>query len=405
MKSVIFVLHTLNVGGGERHSITLANYLVSHGFDVTIVLLEDPIVRFKAEPGIRIVHLKNRSDKEQYDTSGNVSSCEIIEFDNPTGASLFEQVKLWYLKLKDKSKYDAEDQLIYFRNKYIFKLRQFLEEYPGSFVISFMTVCSIVTAAAVKGLPNKCMFAEFTSPATEYPKGHFMNQLKKRFYPNFIGGIYQTDEECDFYDYLSDKNAYVIPNPIVGTYPERFCGERKKIIVDFCRLNKAKNLFLLIDAFALFSEEHPDYLLHIYGEGPLKNSILSYINKLGLNDKVRLLGFNTELHGIIRDHAMFVSSSDYEGISNSMLEAMAIGLPTICTDCPAGGARMIIKDHVNGILVPLRDKSAMFNAMMEIAEDPGFAEILSENAVLVKQELSVDNIGKRWAEVIDKEMS
>ena len=384
-KPVVFVLHTLNVGGGERHSITLANYLALHGFDITVVLLDDPVVRFKAEPTIRIVYLKNREDSIQHDTKGNVSPCEIVEYDCSPDVSFFDRLRLKILKFLNKTRYDAEDQLIYFHKKYISKLHSFLNNYPESFVISFMSVCNIVTAAAVKSLPNKCMFAEFNSPEAEYPDGHFMNLLKKRFYPNVLGGIYQTEEERDFYDYLSGKASYVIPNPIIGSYPERYTGERKRIIVNFCRLSKAKNLFLLIDAFGLFSSDYPDYVLHIYGEGPLKESILAHIDRLGLNEKVFLLGFNTELHEIIRDHAMFVSSSDYEGISNSMLEAMSIGLPTICTDCPAGGARMVIEDHINGILVPLRDKYAMYRAMKEIADNPVLAETLSKNAVSIKE--------------------
>ena len=98
---------------------------------------------------------------------------------------------------------------------------------------------------------------------------------------------------------------------------------------------------------------------------------------------------------------MFVSSSDYEGISNSMIEAMAIGLPTICTDCPAGGARAIIKDHENGILVPVNDVEAMYKAMKEIAENEELAEKISFNGTKLKEELSVDKIVNQWLEIIE----
>ncbi|MBR6918159.1 MAG: glycosyltransferase [Clostridia bacterium] len=406
-KTLIFILHTLNVGGGERHSITVANYLAQNGYDVTVILIDDPVVRFKADDRIKIIYLKNKFDDIScFDLTKNVSPCEIIESKTDDySVDLIDRIKLNVFRHINIKRYQSKDSELYFRKNYINKLREYLSSRPDAFVISFMTVCNIVTAAALEGLPNKGMFSEFTSPATEFPKEHYMNDIKRRYYQNDIGGIFQTEEERDFYTYLKDKRSYVIPNPVLGDYPERFVGERKKIIVNFCRLNKAKNLFLLADAFALFSAEYPDYELHIYGEGALKEEIESYIDDLGLKDKIRLLPFDTKLHGKIKDHAMFVSSSDYEGISNSMLEAMAIGLPVICTDCPAGGARMVIEDHINGILVPVRDKVAMYKAMKELIDDPALAEKLSVNAVSVKEKYSVENIGKMWADALDREMS
>ena len=67
---------------------------------------------------------------------------------------------------------------------------------------------------------------------------------------------------------------------------------------------------------------------------------------------------------------MFVSSSDFEGISNSMLEALGMGLPVVVTDCPVGGARMVIKSGENGILVPVGDTQAMYEAMRSVLKDP-----------------------------------
>ena len=93
---------------------------------------------------------------------------------------------------------------------------------------------------------------------------------------------------------------------------------------------------------------------------------------------------------------MFVSSSDYEGLSNSMLEAMAIGLPTICTDCPCGGARMVIKNGKNGLLVPVRDRASMKDAMKRIAESDVFSCSLSKQASKVREELSIEKIAELW---------
>ena len=97
---------------------------------------------------------------------------------------------------------------------------------------------------------------------------------------------------------------------------------------------------------------------------------------------------------------MFVSSSDYEGLSNSMLEAMAIGLPTICTDCPCGGARMIIQNGVNGLLVPVNNQQEMTKAMESIADNKAFAFSLSLEGTKVREVLSLIKIVAEWEKII-----
>lgn len=95
---------------------------------------------------------------------------------------------------------------------------------------------------------------------------------------------------------------------------------------------------------------------------------------------------------------MFVLSSDYEGISNSMIEALAMGIPVISTDCPAGGSRMYIKNNENGILVPVGDKKALAEAMMKLAGNPEFAKQLSVNALKVKEQYALEKIADRFLE-------
>ena len=87
------------------------------------------------------------------------------------------------------------------------------------------------------------------------------------------------------------------------------------------------------------------------------------IEKLNLQKKVFLPGYTTDIYEKVKKSKIFVSSSDYEGMSNSMLEALSLGLPTICTDCPIGGAGEIIQNGINGILVPVNDLKEMVAAM------------------------------------------
>ena len=120
------------------------------------------------------------------------------------------------------------------------------------------------------------------------------------------------------------------------------------------------------------------------------------IDALGINDAVSLQPFSKTIHEEILRDAMYVNSSDYEGLSNAMIEAMAIGLPSVCTDCPAGGVRAIIQDGENGLLVPVGNAEALCDAMTRVADDPELAQRLSENGVKLRDELSAEKIAERW---------
>ena len=98
---------------------------------------------------------------------------------------------------------------------------------------------------------------------------------------------------------------------------------------------------------------------------------------------------------------MYVNSSDHEGISNAMLESMAIGLPVVCTDCPCGGARMIIKNEQNGMLVPVNDKDALRKAMEKVISDNTLRKNISKEASKLKDELNQEKIVGKWKELIE----
>lgn len=146
-----------------------------------------------------------------------------------------------------------------------------------------------------------------------------------------------------------------------------------------------------------------DYRLVIYGDGPEREDILSYIKLRNLSDSVDLFHNCSDVHEKIIKSSMFVSSSNYEGLSNSMLEAMAIGLPTICTDCPCGGARMVIKNNINGLLVPTGDKDSLAVAMEKIAKNQQLSQKLSNNSKKLRDMLSLDKIAKQWESLFERE--
>ena len=170
----------------------------------------------------------------------------------------------------------------------------------------------------------------------------------------------------------------IIPNPISANLPS-WKGEESKEIITAARLTEQKNLPLLIDAFAKLNVEHPDYHLTIYGEGEQRHFLSQYIEKKELVDYVSMPGFATDIHSIMSNAYMYVSSSDYEGISNSMLEAMGIGLPCVCTDCPVGGAAMVIKNGVSGILTKVGSVEDLYKGMKTLVDDKELHKKISKS--------------------------
>lgn len=397
MKHIIMVLHSLAIGGAERRLSAVANYIAEQGHDVTVLLIDNPVVKFPVDPRIKVVCVNQSPDLTEYDPA----KCELFKMAKQPVPSFFENNLLRMERAFHRNKARETEAELYLKTHYVAPLHDYIRQYPDAIVISFMTIPNISTMMAVKHLPNRALFGDCTDAATEFAETSPYHVLRRRYYQRADGAILQTDGQLGYYSFLPHTKKHVVPNFIRGdALPEPFIGVRRKEIVTYCRLSPVKNIPLLLDAFALLHQDHPDYSLSIYGEGSIRGKLLEKITTLSLGEAVHLHDFDLNLHAKIRDAAMFVSSSDREGISNSMLEAMAIGLPCVCTDCAGGGARMMIEDHVNGLLVPMKDVNALYLAMKEVIENPELAETMSRNAIKIKDRLRPEVICQQMLDAI-----
>lgn len=396
-REVIIVLHSLAIGGAERHLSTIANYMADKGIIVHMLLIDEPTVLFDVDKRVKVVCVNQNPKLDNYDTE----KCSLFKLENKVKPSIDEIIRLKYLRKFNKDKADYFEKELYLKYKYSVPLFEYIKGYSNAILTSFMWMPNLALLIASENLPNKVYFGEFNDPYTEFPIDSAYWKMREYYFSKADGGIFQTEFQKDFYKFISNLECHVVPNILDSSkLPERYTGERRKDIVNFCRLSSAKNLPLLIDAFRLLHNDYPEYTLSIYGEGNLKDELLRKISDLGLEDAARIYPFDRDLHPKIRDAAMFVSSSDREGISNSMLESLAIGLPCVCTDCPAGGASAMIEDHVNGILTPVKDVKALYHGMKEIIDNPVLAEKLSINAVKIKDRLKPELICKQMTEAI-----
>ena len=126
------------------------------------------------------------------------------------------------------------------------------------------------------------------------------------------------------------------------------------------------------------------------------------MKKLNLQSKVSFMGSHKDVLYKINDTALFVMSSDYEGYPNALAEAMAIGLPVICTDFHSGTARGLIENMKNGLLVPINDSQALAESIKKILLDSSLAKAMSDNNFGIREKLDVSKIADIWINLIKK---
>ena len=212
--------------------------------------------------------------------------------------------------------------------------------------------------------------------------------------------VFQTEEAAKWYEGIAKKSV-IIPNAINPAFIRKpHEGEKEKCIVAAGRLSEQKNFKLLIDAFALISEEFSDFSLNIYGKGPLEEELREYARSKQLEARVKFMGYVDDMPEQLEKATAFVLSSDFEGMPNALMEAMALGLPCVSTDCPCGGPSYLINTDENGILVPVGDAEKMAVAMRKILADPELSNTLSNNARQISDRLAPQKIYKEWENVL-----
>lgn len=401
MKHIVFVVGNYKNGGVPMRSTNLANEFARRGYKATILVTKDIAenVFFDIHKNVSIVSLKEYTEAHRNDAAAAKTlrkrSRKIRTFKRLRYISKFFSACDKKLQAEIRGLRRSADIAV------------FASTNPDCIYIPFGIAYYEDVFYGVKGTNAKIIYAERNAPEVEFPENEASRKPYLRLLSKANGAVLQTKTELEFYQGWL-KNSAVINNPVKANLPEPFEGERRKVIVNFCRIAEQKNLPLMINAFMEFRKDHPDYTLEIYGntveenEENLKQEYIGLIASLNATEFIKILPPRADVHAVVRDCAMFVSSSDFEGLSNSMLEAMAIGLPCVCTDCLGGGASEMITDGENGLLVPMNDVAALADAMSKIADDKQLSNKISVNAAKVRETHKVENIAAQWLEAIQK---
>lgn len=353
LKKIIIVTRSMYAGGAERVIAQLAKYFDSINIECKIITIDD--------------------EKVLYDLPKNV---EIIAIGKKSSNKGIDRIKRYKL------------------------VRQIIKDNKPDLVLSMPEDIGIYVIPSLLGAGIPLVVSERNNPWI-MPDKKITRILRSIFYPCLDGIIFQTEKAASFFSKRIREKGIVLNNPLDDSrIPLQYKGIRKKIIVGAGRLDKQKNFKLLITAFSEFYKDNNDYKLVIYGEGAQRKELEELANDLLEENSYSFPGRESNLLEKMNDSAMFILTSDYEGVPNVLIEAMAMGMPVISTDCPPGGPSMLINNENNGLLVPINSVQELVKAMNKL-KDVEYSTNLANNALKLRDILSDVKIYEDWVRYLE----
>ena len=354
---IIFIISDLGSGGAQRVIVGLSNYWVNQNIQVKILVLDNGINFYPIDKRVELVFRKKN----------------------------FSQFSFFTFLLKPFSNL----------NRVLF-LRNYFKQTKKGFFISFIDRTNILSLIANVGLNRKLVISERGNMCF-YQQPLIWDRARKLLYNRATAIVAQTKGIVE--DLLqigiSANKIHIIPNPLCIDANSNRALNKESIILAVGRLHKDKQFDLLIEAYASSNVMWP---LYIIGEGEERSFLESKIRNLGLNNRVFLLGNNTEIDRLYARASIFILSSRTEGFPNVLLEAMSFGCACISTNCDYGPSE-IINSGIDGILVDNGIHSAMSDAIKNLVKDNQLVSGLGSNARKRVKAFDIDRIAQKWLEI------
>ena len=347
-KKIIFFLGTMKRGGAERVISILSRAYAKKGWETMICVLLDNQVMYEIDESTKVVDLTQKKKTRIQSIPGWLSG-----------------------------------------------IRKLIKDENPKVVLSFAARINILVLLASIGLKAKIVVSERNDPNHD-GRGFLADVMTRILYLRANAVVFQTKRVRDYFGRTIRKRSIVIPNPIEVNQKRENPDVNK--IVTVGRLESQKNQAMLLTAFAKLCEKHSELKLYLYGEGSLKQELQLQAYKLNISEKVYFEGNVPQVHEKIKDASFFVLPSDYEGLSNALLEAMKMGIPCISTDC--AGSDEFIENGYNGLLVPVGNEQSLYRAMEKFVQDEKFRIKCGENGKITTECLNPERIFTMWNETL-----
>lgn len=233
------------------------------------------------------------------------------------------------------------------------------------------------------------------------PSKKRFSSIRMKLFSFCEGTVFQTEGAKAFYDRIV-KNGYVIPNPVTIPKEKWHNLNGKYNVIAVGRIDiEQKRCDVLINVFRKVLKYLPEATLTLVGTGPDINKIRKLVEKYELEHNVYFKGFKKDVIEELKEANVYVLTSDFEGIPNSLLEAMAFGMPVVSTDCSPGGAAFLIKNNISGVLVPKGNEQALSDAIIELLKNPEKQQSLGTRARENMKNFDENIIILKWENVIN----
>lgn len=357
-KTIAFYLGGLAKGGAERVTTNVAAYFASRGYRVYIIT-------------------KGMAD---------------VEYEIPEGVTRL---------LADITGDEITKSRIHNLKARIRKLRRIFKECNPDVIVSLIGKNNFMAIQAARPLGIPVAVSVRSAPEREY-KSKAMRLLVNPMFRKASGVILQTSQAKAWFSKGVQKKAIILPNSLKPDFVKPYYdGVRNKRIVTVGRLDDNKNQILLIKAFCMIADKYPEYELVLYGDGPSKEKWEKYVSESQYANRIHFMGNRDHIEQLIDRDRIFVLPSIMEGMPNALIEAMALGLVAVSTDCPCGGPRELLGDDENGLLVQSSAEPAeMAVALRRVIEDESLARELSKKAYQKSLELAPDKVNAMWEEYL-----
>ncbi len=391
-KHIAMYIGSLQKGGAERVMVNLADYFFDQGYRVTLV------TTYLADDEYEVRHAAWKRVPAGADGAVLVSNIEENPaWIDPEGGEKDGIGRVFSALLKSEQK-----GRIYNLQERSRKLERIWKELKPDVILSFIGKNNIMALSTATREDIKVVVSVRADPNMEYNTLSLKTSVLATF-GKAAGIVVQTTGAKEWFPAFLQKKCVILPNSLNPSFiRKRYVGIREKKIVMVGRLDANKNQAMVMEAFKeATKDKHDDYKLVIYGDGPDRLKLQNLAISLKMDSRIEFKGMVKHVAEHIEKASIYILASAQEGMPNSLIEAMSLGLACISTDCPCGGPADLIVDGINGLLVPVGDRGAMTEAIEKLLGNAAMTESLGKAATRIQEKYSPDVVNAKWKEYLD----